>query len=82
MLNHSPVDREERLEAVDGGAGPRPHLESGRADQDEGDHGEDGLGRRHQGQGESEGTGRCARSVRYESEYAKFMRFQNGSIIS
>ena len=45
------MDREERLEAVDGGAGPRPHLESGRADQDQGDHGEDrhGLGRRHHG---------------------------------
>ena len=45
------MDREERLEAVDGGAGPRPHLESGRADQDEGDHGKDrhGLGRRHHG---------------------------------
>ena len=45
------MDRQERLEAVDGGARPRPHLESGRADQDEGDHGEDrhGLGRRNHG---------------------------------
>ena len=51
LLNPPPVDREERLEAVERGAGPRPHLESGRADQDEGDHGEDrhGLGRGHHG---------------------------------
>ena len=55
------MDRQERLEAVDGGARPRPHLESGRADQDEGDHGEDRHG--PGGEGEVEEAGRLPDNV-------------------
>ena len=36
-----PVDRQKRMETVPRGAGPRSYLKPGRADQDEGDHGED-----------------------------------------
>ena len=66
-----PVDRQERVEAVDRGAAPRAHLHSGRADQDEGNHREDRHGL---GEGEAEGTGGRARSVSHiiESTCRKF----------